>query len=323
MSTLIEDRSVESSRFSFEQTVPRSLVHKSSLDNVLLTEIKSVAEDRFICAGRIPTAHGFFNSAGRTPRKDILFYTELGRQASLAISHMFMGAGRDEVFIFEGSTAAITAGANLKPASGSIITEIQVSETQRRRNGAVTKIVAEQNMSIDGRHVFKGEGAWSIQPAALFQRLRRMSAVRASAPPAISLETAPRRRNAQNVVITTPEFSRTGGEAISSLIVDESHAYFFDHPCDHVPGMLLLEGCAQLAVAAIAEDAAASPADLWIAGYGVNFAQFVEPGIPVTLTARLVETAETNDSLKAAVRVDISQQDVVSGTTTMTVAFSN
>src|SRR5262245_61844033 len=90
---------------SVEQTVPRSLVHKRSHENVLLTDVQACGQDRFLCAGRFPTAHRFFNDGGRTPRRDILFYTELGRQASLAISHTFLGVGRDEVFIFEGSHA--------------------------------------------------------------------------------------------------------------------------------------------------------------------------------------------------------------------------
>src|SRR5688572_11265447 len=91
-----------------EQTVPRAWVHKRSLDNVLVTEIRACADDRFICAGRLPTAHRFFNDTGRQPYSDILFYTELGRQASLAVSHAFLNVAADDVFIFEGSHAALT-----------------------------------------------------------------------------------------------------------------------------------------------------------------------------------------------------------------------
>src|SRR5438093_7524853 len=108
MSTLIEDASIETLQLSVEQTVPRSLVHKHSIENVLLTEIRSCGNERFVCAARIPTAHRFFNDAGRTPHKDILFYTELGRQASLAISHTFLGVSREDAFIFEQSQAWMT-----------------------------------------------------------------------------------------------------------------------------------------------------------------------------------------------------------------------
>ena len=53
--------------FSFEQTVPRALVHKRAVENVLLTEVGVRTADRFICGGRVPTLHRFFNDACRTP----------------------------------------------------------------------------------------------------------------------------------------------------------------------------------------------------------------------------------------------------------------
>jgi hypothetical protein len=86
-------------------------VHKRSLENVLLSEVRACGDHRFTCAGRVPTAHRFFNHAGRKPRKDILFYTELGRQASLAISHAFLDVSTEDVFIFERSEAAVTDAA--------------------------------------------------------------------------------------------------------------------------------------------------------------------------------------------------------------------
>ena len=138
------------SQLSFEQTIPRSLVHKRSLENVLLTEIRSCGPDRFICAGRIPSAHRFFNDAGRTPCKDILFYTELGRQASLAVSHTFLDVPRDEVFIFEGSEASISEAAwqcAPEPGADSVLTEIRIHEIARRKNEAVSRVVAEHTMS--------------------------------------------------------------------------------------------------------------------------------------------------------------------------------
>src|SRR5206468_12879634 len=57
------------------------------------------------------TAHCFFNDIGRTPHTDILFYTEIGRQASLAVSHAFLDVSTDDVFIFEGSEAAVAPAA--------------------------------------------------------------------------------------------------------------------------------------------------------------------------------------------------------------------
>ncbi len=310
---------VEANELAFEQTVPRSLVHKRRLENVLLTDVQSCAADRFVCAGHLPIAHRFFNEPGRTPRQDILFYTELGRQASLAVSHRFLDVSPDDVFIFEQSEASL-ADAAWTPASASAlepaIVEIRLHDIARRRNNAVNRVVAEHIMTIGGEEVFRGTGAWTVQPAALFQRLRRLAARASAAPAPTNVAPFPApvhvdgsRLSAEHVVITTPE--RRADEFVATLIVNEAHPYFFDHPCDHVPGMLLLEGCAQMAAAA-AGAAAPGRTPAGVRSYEVNFAQFVEPGVPTRLAASV-----NGD----AVRVSISQQDVLSGTTTMTVAF--
>lgn len=302
-----------------EQTVPRSLVHKRRLENVLLTDARACDGDRFVCAGHLPIAHRFFNEPGRTPRQDILFYTELGRQASLAVSHRFLEVSTDDVFIFEGSEASL-ADAAWAPASHAAlepaIVEIRVSDISRRRNNAVNRVVAEHIMTIGGDEVFRGTGAWTVQPAVLFQRLRRLAARTSVAPAPTNVTPFPApvhvdgsRVPAEHVVITTPEAIADGLAA--TLIVNESHPYFFDHPCDHVPGMLLLEACAQLATA-VARAAAPGRTPAGIRSYDVNFAQFVELGVPTRLAASV-----TGDM----VRVAISQNETLSGTTTMTVAF--
>lgn len=303
---------------AFEQTVRRSLVHKRLFENVLLTDLRACGDGRFLCAGRLPIAHRFFNQPGRVPRHDILFYTELGRQASLAISHAFLDVDANDVFIFEGSHAALTNAAWPAPqhlyALEPVLVEIRITEITRRRNNAVNRVVAEHIMRIGDDEVFRGTGAWTVQPLALFQRLRRMA--NGGAAPAPSNVTpfpavaSTRSVSAEHVVIT-PERATGTGELVSKLIVDETHPYFFDHACDHVPGMLLLEGCAQLAMAASLRTASGTP--LGIRSYDVNFSQFVECGIPTVLTARV--DGDTVD-------LTITQRDAVAGTTKMVVAFA-
>src|SRR5262245_59164902 len=105
MSVAPEYTPSETTQLRPDPTSILQLVHKRAVENVLVTGISSRGDDHFTCTGRIPNDHSFFNQPGRTPRKDILFYTELGRQASLAVSHEFLKVSTDEVFIFEGSEA--------------------------------------------------------------------------------------------------------------------------------------------------------------------------------------------------------------------------
>jgi hypothetical protein len=307
-------------------------VHKRSVENVLVTEIKACGEDRFICAGHVPAAHRFFNDPARTPQRDILFYAELGRQCSIAISHAFLGVDRDDVFIFEGSTASLTEAvwrSLVAPSAESVIVEVRLREIARRRN-VVSRVAGEYTMLAGGDVVFTATGAWSLQARALFDRLRRGTVKRLSdsRPAAVRAGQSndPRLRSARhdNVVIDPPAYAEAASEFTTQLLVDERHPFFFDHPCDHVPGVLLLEGCAQLTTASLAQLSAVDLARLSICDYSVNFAQFVERDLPTTLTARVSsEPATVPGILPLVTTVTISQQDVVSGTAMMRVGLSD
>jgi len=321
MPPALADALMETVDRRFEQTVPRSLVHKRSLENVLLTEIRACTAERFVGSGRLPTAHRFFNDPGRTPQTDILYYTELGRQASLAISHAFLNVSRDDVFIFEGSDAALVEGAWWAAGQADedgVAIDVRVREIARRKNGAVNRVVAEHAMWIGDRQVFRGTGAWTIQPAALFQRLRRTSARPAAAAgaPAHARTDCTRARlphaSGGNVVISSPRIDDDGA-FVSSLIVDHTHPYFFDHACDHVPGMLLLEGCAQLALAAAAA-AGGAPQPSGVTAYDMTFSQFVERGIVTTLSADVDTTGCGPGAVRPpAVRISITQEGAPCG----------
>jgi hypothetical protein len=330
MPPLLHDALIDTVPLSFEQTVPRAWVHKRSLDNVLLTEIRAAGENRFICAGRLPTAHCFFNDAGRTPHNDILFYTELGRQASLAVCHAFLDVATEDVFIFEGSDAAVTEAA-WTPAGetlgDSVAIEIQIQELTRRKNNAVSRVVTEHTMWVGSRRVFRGTGAFTIQPAALFQRLRRTSAARSTAAPDSPVDGAAEERRVRvrratrgNRVISASRRTETTGEFAASLIVDHTDPYFFDHACDHVPGMLLLEGCGQLALTAFAETTGIEAAG--ISAYDVSFTQFVECGVETKLTAHVDTTRTIGGSADApVVCLLISQQNNACGTAILHLAL--
>ena len=143
----------------------------------------------------------------------------------------------------------------------------------------MTRVIADHAMTVCGERVFTGTGRWTIQSAAIFKRLRRGSA-EASAPDSSQPHTAA----ASNRVIA-PLATNADGTIGSSLIVDTTHPFFFDHACDHVPGMLLLEGFAQLALGACAASGAAWPR-MAVMAYDADFTQFVECTLPISLTAR-------------------------------------
>jgi hypothetical protein len=313
MSPSIERAVIDTSAPVSEPDTIRTLVHKRFPENVLLTGIRACADDRFICTGRIPTAHPLFNDGGRTPREDILFYTEVGRQGSLAVSHAYLNVGLDDVFIFERSEAAITDAIWRLPSTADTVEiEIKIRETVKRKN-VVTRVIADHSMTVGGEHVFTGTGRWTIQSAAIFKRLRRGTA-EASAP-----AEPPRTAAVSNRVIAPLETNGDGAIG-SSLIVDTTHPFFFDHACDHVPGMLLLEGFAQMALGVCASSGAASPR-MAVMGYDADFTQFVECTLPTSLTARPTTDVVAGEGAAPITEIVVGQRDVVAGTARVRVGF--
>jgi A-factor biosynthesis hotdog domain len=174
-----------------------------------------------------------FNERGRSPEADILYYTELGRQASIAISHSFLDVDEDQAFIFQESEASLMENFwrsqdRFSPAF-SIVIEVRAKEIKRRKNGAITGVLAEYAMYNQYCQVFRGSGEWLLQSEAMFERFRR-AAAQSSSPldrEQFRVAMSPSRlgrEHATNVVISIPERNAVeNGELVSTLIVDQDH----------------------------------------------------------------------------------------------------
>lgn len=304
-----------------------ALVHKKDPRNVFLTDFGGAGNDRFFCTGRMPVDHLLFNGVGRNPSKDILFYTEVGRQAGLAMTHLLLRPGPDDAFIFERSEAVLTEAARRMPVNERaklVEVEVHVLQTDRRKNGDVCRVSTDHVMFLGGEQVFRGTGAWTIQPSEIYRRLRRVqieiSAANPGRPCVSDAELShqlPMRGS--SIVIGELEFGDERSEACAELLVDRAHPFFFDHPCDHVPGMLLLEGCMQIALQMASHgDWISRP--LMVAAYEMEFGRFVEYGLPTIIKARM-SGEHGRQTLAPLQKYDIvlSQRDLVSGVASITV----
>jgi hypothetical protein len=78
---------------------------------------------------------------------------------------------------------------------------------------------------------------------------------------------------------------------LAPLVIDRSHPFFFDHPLDHVPGLLLIEGTRQ-AGTAISHLFYDVPFDLsfilnWLEVHFTNFAELTSPvAVQMTITEK-------------------------------------
>ncbi len=95
------------------------------------------------------------------------------------------------------------------------------------------------------------------------------------------------RKDPRNIVLESPLVSTSSDgewEVSAVLKVDESHSYFFDHPLDHVPGILILEGMLQLMELFL-------PDNQFIKALELNFRRFCEKRDRILIQARPIRPA--------------------------------
>ena len=293
---LPEDLRPHAARLSFDSTVSRRLVHRDFIDHVLLTDILRLEERRFLCGGRIPQSHGYFNEGGGPHvYSGILLGTEMGRQGGIAISHHFLGVSTSLCYILRHLSCTLERpGLSLvtSPQTADVVMEIRLRDCSYRRTGELVGLVMECTSYRAGQRMQHAVGEWIFVPKNVYQKLRRRAPDRlanGSPPRPERIEpSAVGRRRLDNVVIS-PLSEAAGGVVEADLIVDPDHPYFFEHKLDHVSGMLLLEGCNQLGTAMAGPRCGWASREIVCEAFEARFHQFAELETPVKLEARTVQ----------------------------------
>jgi len=92
------------------------------------------------------------------------------------------------------------------------------------------------------------------------------------------------KRRQENLVLHSVKIHEESGHYAARLLVDESHPYFFDHPLDHVPGILIIEGLLQLFEVAIQDMTRRSTArGMFVREMYVMFTKWCEKNTPTML----------------------------------------
>lgn len=309
------------SSLNFDSTISRKLVHRNYIDHVLVTDLGQIADDHFLCAGRLPQMHGFFNEECKTPCCNLLAVSEIARQACIALSHRYLEVPAGTAQIVRQATGSmedrcLTHARN--PREADFLVEIRLTDRQYRRSGELTALTAEYFGYSDFCRVFHGSGDWMFVSRKMYRRLRQ-----ASAEPVGGEELASERqrlieprnvgRHLPDHVVIAPTVALNGGDAYSTeLIADPKHPFFFEHEIDHVSGMLLLEGCNQFALAMATELYGYPPRQTAFESYSAKFYRFAGLQSPVHLQASIKGRPEAaGDRCRAAFEVVASQDGEV------------
>ncbi|MFF5188334.1 ScbA/BarX family gamma-butyrolactone biosynthesis protein [Streptomyces sp. NPDC000345] len=261
---------------SLTATVPRQLVHRAALSETLLTGWRRTGDDRFSVSSQWPRAHGLHVSPDWSAY-DPLLVVETIRQAGTLITHTEYDVPLDHQFVMQEFQVTTLAGRlHVGPLPAEPEVELVFTDVQHRgRRLAGARYTA--HVLRDGDRVATADVAFTCVAAPVYRRLRggrTPGSVTAIPLPAGLPPDAVDRALPADVVL-----SPAAGSDRWQLRVDTAHPVFFDHPLDHVPGMLLLEAARQAALLLGADGR--SPV-----AYHALFHRYAELDVPIWIEAK-------------------------------------
>ncbi|MFF4156664.1 ScbA/BarX family gamma-butyrolactone biosynthesis protein [Streptomyces sp. NPDC001678] len=227
-------------------TVPREYVHRAAVSEVLLTSWKTDRSECFSVGAQWPRGHALFAPSGGY--QDPLLLVESVRQAGALLAHAAYEVPLTHQFLMRRmSFSALPGLFAVSPEPTEV--ELRISCHDVVRHGRLLAGMRyHAHVWRDGRQLATAQASFSCMSPAVYRRLRGER--RVTSPLAVPLGVMPAsvgRAAARDVVLaaTTSATPRRW-----QIRVDTTHPVLFDHPVDHVPGMVLLEAARQAALAA-------------------------------------------------------------------------
>nr|WP_237330057.1 ScbA/BarX family gamma-butyrolactone biosynthesis protein [Streptomyces sp. BA2] len=224
--------------------VPSELVHKRRTGEVLLTQWRRTAPDAFTVTARWPTDHPFY--AVRRTLHDPLLLSETIRQIFPLLSHAEYDVPLGHHLLWDYYDYSLTRDAldaeQLPPLLDLHVTCLEAV----RRGGRVTALTLRIDAVRGGLPLATAHTRFTVQSPAIYRRLRGDHGTTHVVPVLpVPSPVPPSRigRTSCSDVVLSP----SGDPDRWQLRVDNRHPILFDHPLDHVPGMLLLEAARQAA----------------------------------------------------------------------------
>ncbi|OLZ67845.1 hypothetical protein AV521_23505 [Streptomyces sp. IMTB 2501] len=270
----------------FEQPVPRSLVHRASVSEVFLTSIHPDGPDRFLISAQWPRQHSFYRS--RHGFHDPLIFAETIRQAGLIIGHTGYQVPLANPFILNGMEFDITPEGLARGAAPAHLMLETRCENIQRRGERLLGLEYRIDLYRDMVQVGSAHCGFTCVSPSVYRRLRGQAAGAGTGaggdtgagpaslcgelPPPVAPELVGQ-ESAGDVVLSATD--RPGSWL---LRCDPDHPVLFDHPVDHVPGMVVLEAMRQAAFAR-------SGGRPLLVGCAMEFLRYAELGLPTEIHA--------------------------------------
>ncbi|QMU70065.1 ScbA/BarX family gamma-butyrolactone biosynthesis protein [Streptacidiphilus sp. P02-A3a] len=238
---------------SWSRTVPRELVHRLSVAEVLLTDVRRAGRGSFMAAAQWPLSHPTFPRGG-TGAHNPLMIVETLRQLGIYIPLRYYATSpRSHFLITDVSYELDPAAEPLVQYGATEVTCLVEMDGLRRAavSGALSAIRMRARFLAGGRLFAQARGGAQILDAEHYAALRQPPPCLDGRPPALSAVLRP---PPASLGVAAPQdvMLVVARDGVRVDPADPRHPYFFDHDSDHVPGVTLMEAARQ-AVAAQSE----------------------------------------------------------------------
>ncbi|MEU2249811.1 ScbA/BarX family gamma-butyrolactone biosynthesis protein [Streptomyces sp. NPDC019224] len=229
---------------AFTTTVPRQYVHRAAISEVLLTGWRPAQEPHtFVVGTQWPRGHALFAQSGGY--QDPMLFAESVRQVGALLAHAEYGVEFGDQFLMGSMHFAAPAPLFVAtPAPTEVELHVACHDiVQRGKRFAGMRY--EVTAVVEGESLGSAGATMTCIRPSVYGRLRGGRSTHCDRLPGLPIDPAlVGRTDARHVVLS--EISRGAGDRWE-LRVDCGHPIFFDHPVDHVPGMVLLEAARQAA----------------------------------------------------------------------------
>jgi 2-oxo-3-(phosphooxy)propyl 3-oxoalkanoate synthase len=305
-------------QLAFLQPIPRHMVHRAAVAEVFLTDAVAEGHDRFLVAAQWPRDHAVYHP-DRGGRADPLLFAETIRQSLVYLAHQYYEVPLTHQFVGRDMDFAITEPDLLKVGATPLPVVLEVAWSW-----ADHRPPHRFGMRIEAVLTVGGEpcGRGSLRVIAVDEKRYGLLRRRGIRPPGNHAEAAEGAPQAERIPAHRVGRLRAKDSVLKSigrpgewtLELDLGHAILFDHPTDHVPLMVLLEGFRQLGYLQTSEGDTAAPHTL--TGVSVDCLAFAELDAPI----RLVMTEHrlpTDTASPTLLRVEAVQSGTLLSTATM------
>jgi 2-oxo-3-(phosphooxy)propyl 3-oxoalkanoate synthase len=295
--------------------VAREFVHRLAPSQVLLTDVRATGRNEYRAAAQWPRAHPTFDRAGNG-RHDPLMVAETLRQLGIYLPLRFYGVAADARLLIEelrftlnpdtepharyagteitcvvhvdrgdpdgGHGAARRSGEDHGQSHDSDDSDGGPGARHGTRHGAdcggrLRNLGLRITLSAEGREFARADGVARILSSAAYRAVRSRACGDLSSVPEDARLTAV---DPDRVGATSPQDVLVAVDARGAVRIapaDPYHPFFYDHPSDHITGMILI-GAVQQAAALQANEPR-----LRLRSCTLRALRFTEPGPPPTV----------------------------------------